>query len=63
MSLPTEDPLVKKYAKAITGGVVALLSSLAVAAVDNSIALGEGVAALAAGAAAAAAVYGVRNAP
>ncbi len=61
--LPTEDPLVKMYAKAIVGAVVTLLSSLAVAAVDNSITLGEGIAALAAGAAAGAAVYGIRNAP
>lgn len=53
----------KTYAKAITGGVITLLGSLAVAAVDNAISLGEGMAALAAGAAAFGAVYGIRNTP
>lgn len=53
----------KPYAKAITGGVSTLLGSLAVAAVDNAISLGEGMAAAAAGAAAFAAVYGIRNTP
>lgn len=51
----------KLYAKAIIGGVVSLTGSLAVAAVDNAITLGEIMAAVAAAAAAVGAVYGVSN--
>ncbi len=51
----------KTYAKAITSGVIALLGSLAVAAADNAITLGEGLAAAATAAAAFGAVYGIRN--
>lgn len=53
----------KTYAKAITGGVVAGLGSLAVAAADNAITLGEGLGAASVAAAAFAAVYGIRNTP
>ena len=59
--LPTEVHQVKLYAKAIIGGVVSLTGSLAVAAVDNAITLGEIMAAVAAAAAAVGAVYGVSN--
>jgi hypothetical protein len=47
--------------KAVIAAVVAGTGSLAVAGVDNSITLGEALVALAATAAAAGAVYGVRN--
>lgn len=53
----------KLHAKAIIGGIVSLTGSLAVAGVDNAITLGEGLVALAAGVAAAGAVYGVSNTP
>lgn len=49
--------------KAILGGLVALTGSLAVGLVDNALTIGEGATALAAGVAAYAAVYGVRNEP
>lgn len=48
-------------AKAITGAVISLLGSLAVAATDNAITLGEGIAAAFAAAVAFGAVYGIRN--
>ena len=51
----------KSYLMAIGGFFVAGLGALAVAAVDNSITLGEGVASLATAAAAAGAVYGIKN--
>lgn len=47
--------------KAVVGGLVALTGSLAVAGLDNHIALGEALAAIAAAAAAVGAVYGVSN--
>ena len=49
------------YAKAITAGVISLLGSLAVAATDNSITLGEALTATSFAAAAFGAVYGIRN--
>lgn len=51
----------KQARKAILAFVVAGTGSLAVAAVDNSITLGEGLAALAVACAAGGAVYGVSN--
>jgi len=53
----------KTYAKAITSGVIALLGSLAVAAADNAITLGEGLIAASVAAAAFGGVYGIRNEP
>ena len=53
----------KKNAKALVAGLSSFLGSLAVGAVDNSLVMGEWVAAAAAAAAAVAVVYGVRNAP
>lgn len=51
------------YAKAIAAFLVALTGALAVGAADNTITLGEGLAALATAVAAGAAVFGVRNRP
>ena len=53
----------KTYAKAVVALLVALTGSLAVAAVDNSIVLGEWMTALATAVAAGAAVFGVKNKP
>lgn len=53
----------KQARKAILAFLVAGTGSLAVAAVDNSITLGEALAAVAVAVAAGAAVYGVSNAP
>lgn len=53
----------KKNAKAIVAGLSSFLGSLAVGAVDNSLVMGEWIAAAAAAMAAVAVVYGVRNAP
>lgn len=53
----------KPYAKAVVGFLVALTGSLATAAVDNSIVLGELLSAVAAAVAAGAAVFGVPNKP
>lgn len=52
----------KKNAKALVAGVSSFLGSLAVGAVDNSLVMGEWIAALAAASASVAFVYGVRNA-
>ena len=49
------------FAKAITAAVISGLGSLAVAAVDNSIVLGEALTAASFAAAAFGAVYGIRN--
>ena len=53
----------KTYAKAITGCVVAGLGSLANAATDNALTLGETLGAASVAAIAFAAVYGIRNTP
>lgn len=58
----SEQP-VTRPTKAVIGGIVALTGSLAVAAVDNAITLGEALVALATTAAAVGAVYGVTNKP
>lgn len=52
----------KSIAKAIAAFVVAGTGSLAVAGVDNSVTLGEALAALAVAVAAGGAVYGIKNA-
>lgn len=57
------DQPVTRPTKAVIAGVVALTGSLAVAAVDNAITLGEALVALATTAAAVGAVYGVTNKP
>ena len=49
------------FAKAITAAVVAGFGSLAVAASDNSIVLGEAIGATSVAVAAFGAVYGIRN--
>lgn len=57
------DQPITRPTKAIIAGVVALTGSLAVAAVDNAITLGEALVGLAATATAVGAVYGVTNKP